>query len=41
MESIDKLREWSRWLDCAYVTDDGSTYTVYSHKPYDGMKSCG
>lgn len=41
IESVDKLREWSRWLDCTYATDDGKSYIVYSHQPYDGMKSCG
>ena len=41
IKALDKLREWSRWLDCTYATDDGESYIVYSHQPYDGMKSCG
>ena len=41
MKSLEKLREWSKWLDCTYATDDGKSYTVYSYKPYENMKSCG
>lgn len=41
MKSLDKLREWSRWLDNTYATDDGKCYNVYNYQPYDGMKSCG
>lgn len=41
MESIEKLREWSRWLDCSYATDDGVEYRVYTTPQFDGMKSCG
>ena len=41
IKALDKLREWSRWLDCTYATDDGESYIVYSHQPYDGTKSCG
>lgn len=41
IKALKKLREWSRWLDCTYATDDGESYTVYSYRPYDGMKSCG
>lgn len=40
-ESIEKLREWSHWLDCAYATSDGAFYEMYSAPLSDGMKSCG
>lgn len=41
MRSIETLREWSHWLDCAYATSDGLSYQVYSAPLSKGMKSCG
>lgn len=41
MKSVDRLREWSRWLDNTYATDDGKSYNVYNYQPYNEMKSCG
>ena len=41
IEPVEKLRDWSKWLNCVYATDDGKAYCVYNYKPYDGMKSCG
>ena len=41
IEPIEKLRDWSKWLDNVYTTDDGKAYCVYKYKPYENMKSCG
>lgn len=41
MESIEKLREWSRWLDGAYAAEEGGHYHVYNRPLTASMKSCG
>lgn len=41
IKALEVIREWSKWLDCTYATDDGESYNVYSYKPYENMKSCG
>lgn len=41
MESIEKLREWSRRFDDMYVMEEGDIYHIYSRPLTESMKSCG
>lgn len=40
-DALAELREFSKWLDSVYVTEEGGTLTVYTSKPPYEIRSMG